>query len=274
MVQMSVALVGSSGQKGVASTSSVAVSAAGSSIEVGKWTRAAAVARSGRDEAYERDLFAVVDIEGKGRGVRYMGKDPIPEGVDILEYTGRRRGGGKAGGKAGKEGAGGRVQGKVGEERRSLGGQTVKERAKGKIAALDFTGGDDTSEDDDDDGDEDASNESEYAYKLKSGGEIDGRTGGITRLLNHGFYAEDINCRMHEVGDRVFCRTTRSVVRGEELTYYYSDEFDAQLRKKVGYNWPQEYVQGPVALEKTCYKAVRIAREREATCYDLMGCYK
>ena len=137
------------------------------------------------------------------------------------------------------------MQGKVGEGRRNLGGQTVKERAKEKIAALDFTGGDDTSEDD---GDEDAGNEFEYAFQLKSGGEIDGRTGGITRLLNHGFYAEDNNCRMHEVGDRVFCRTTRSVARLEELTYYYSHEYDAQLREQVGYNWPQEYV----ALEEMC----------------------
>ena len=54
-------------------------------------------------------------------------------------------------------------------------------------------------------------------------------------------------CSMYEANDRVFCRTTRAVTRGEELSYYYSDEYDAQLRKLVGMNWSQEYQLGKLS---------------------------
>ena len=59
-----------------------------------------------------------------------------------------------------------------------------------------------------------------YAYVTRGGDQIDGSKGGIARFINHSFTARGINCEMVEYRDtpgRLFCRTSRAIVSGEEL---------------------------------------------------------
>ena len=58
----------------------------------------------------------------------------------------------------------------------------------------------------------------EYVFQLSTGGEIDGRLeegrGGMTSIINHGFWEEDVNCEMVEFWKEdgscsVYCTTLR-----------------------------------------------------------------
>ena len=225
------------------------------------WTRSAAIARSGRDHAYEHDLFSVVDVEGKGRGVRYVGNEPIPKGVDILEYTGGRKGtnGNHVGGGGGDGGGGG------GDGYR---GKCPADAPDTESDTSGSDGGDHGDSDDDGGG----SNSSLYAFRLQGGGEIDGRTGGIARLLNHGFYREENNCLSYEEEDRIFFRTTRPIVRGEELTYYYSDDYDAQLRAIVGIEARVDYSNKlPSSMSMSMSTSAKVAAKNQGNLRDATG---
>ena len=59
-----------------------------------------------------------------------------------------------------------------------------------------------------------------YAYITRGGDHIDGSEGGIARFINHSFTTQGTNCEMVEYRDtpgRLFCRTSRAIVSGEEL---------------------------------------------------------
>ena len=82
-----------------------------------------------------------------------------------------------------------------------------------------------------------------YAYVTTRGTEIDGRQGGICRLVNHGSTADEVNCRMYEFEEgherygRVYLKTIRAVKQGEELLYYYSDSWNSVLNSEDPVGW-------------------------------------